>query len=295
MILDRNETNCVRGLAALIIVIFHLFIAWEFPRVVNLAESVAVAAFLFLSGFGINESYKKTELKNYWQKKLRRIIIPFWLFVTILRVVKQSFNWHDYLLEMAFIDSDYWFIPYLMWCYLFYWIVQRFFPCWIVPLFVAGGLLGLNLLYQIAAEQSFSFFAGVMASRHIQQIRQLSQKKLLEAGSVLVSIGIVFLLIKEIPEKHAYKGTIAYNYLLLPIKLSLGVAMIILPTLCKWMTKSRLLYLSGISSLEIYLVHMAIVNYIDMKWIDVIFFIAFTATATWLFYQLNHRIIDKRI
>ena len=64
MILDRNETNCVRGLAALIIVIFHLFIAWEFPRVVNLAGSVAVAAFLFLSGFGINESYKKTELKN---------------------------------------------------------------------------------------------------------------------------------------------------------------------------------------------------------------------------------------
>ena len=295
MILDRNETNCVRGLAALIIVIFHLFIAWEFPRVVNLAVSVAVAAFLFLSGYGINESYKKTELKNYWQKKLRRIMIPFWLFVTILRVVKQSFNWHDYLLEMTFIDSDYWFIPYLMWCYLFYWIVQRFFPCWIVPLFVAGGLLGLNLLYQIAAEQSFSFFAGVMASRHIQQIRQLLQKKLLEAGSVLVSIGIVFLLIKEIPEIHAYKGTVAYNYLLLPIKLSLGVAMIILPTFCKWMTKSRLLYLSGISSLEIYLVHMAIVNDIDMKWIDVIFFIAFTATTTWLFYQLNHRIIDKRI
>jgi len=295
MILDRNETNCVRGLAALIIVIFHLFIAWEFPRVVNLAVSVAVAAFLFLSGYGINESYKKTELKNYWQKKLRRIMIPFWLFVTILRVVKQSFNWHDYLLEMTFIDSDYWFIPYLMWCYLFYWIVQRFFPCWIVPLFVAGGLLGLNLLYQIAAEQSFSFFAGVMASRHIQQIRQLLQKKLLEAGSVLVSIGIVFLLIKEIPEIHAYKGTVAYNYLLLPIKLSLGVAMIILPTFCKWMTKSRLLYLSGISSLEIYLVHMAIVNDIDMKWIDVLFFIAFTATTTWLFYQLNHRIIDKRI
>lgn len=295
MIFDQKETTSVRGVAILTIAIFHLFIAWEWPRVVNLPGSVGVAAFLFLSGFGINESYKKTELKGYWRKKLRRIMIPFWLFVTILFFVRQTFNWHDYLLEVAFIKSDYWFIPYLVWCYLLYWIVQRFFSHWLVLSFIVAGIIGLNLLYQMAAEQSFSFFAGVMASRHINKVRQLSERKLYQISGCLLTVGVIFLLIKEIPVVHNFRGTFIYNYLLLPIKLSLGILMTLLPTLWKWMTKSRFLYLCGMSSLEIYLVHMALVNYTGTSWHDILTFIAITTTGTWLFYKLNQRIIKKWI
>lgn len=295
MILDRNETNSVRGLAALVIVVFHLLIAWECPRVVNLFGSVSVAAFLFLSGYGINESYKQTGLKDFWLKRLRRIIVPFWLFVTVLRLVQQPHDWHRYLLEMTFIDSEFWFIPYLIWCYLVYWIAQRFFSRWLVPVFLLAGILGLNLLRQIEAEQSFSFLAGVMASRYIMQLRQLSRGRLLQAGAVLVIVGIVLLLVKEIPEVHAYKGRVIYNYLLLPIKLSLGVAMVLLPVFCKWMSESRFLYLCGISSLELYMVHMPVVNSIGMNLCDVLLFIVYTAAVTWLFYQVNNRIIAKLI
>ena len=295
MIFDQKETTSVRGMAILMIAIFHLFIAWEWPRVVNLPGSVGVAAFLFLSGFGINESYKKTGLKEYWRKKLRRIMIPFWLFSTLLFFVRQTFNWHDYLLEVAFIKSDYWFIPYLVWCYLLYWIVQRFFKRWLVLIFVFAGFAGLNMLHQMAAEQSFSFFAGVMVSRNIDKVRQLSECKIYQTGGCLFAIGVTFLLIKEIPEVHNFKGTFFYNYLLLPIKLSLGILLTLLPSLWKWMTKSRLLYLCGISSLEIYLVHMALVNYTSMNWQDGLTFFALTAIGTWLFYQLNHRIINKWI
>ena len=295
MIFDQKETTSVRGMAILMIAIFHLFIAWEWPRVVNLPGSVGVAAFLFLSGYGINESYKKTGLKEYWRKKLRRVMIPFWLFVTILFFFKQTSNWHDYLLEVAFIKSDYWFIPYLVWCYLLYWIVQRFFSHWLILLFIVAGIIGLNLLYQIAAEQSFSFFAGVMASRNINKIRQMSERKLYQINGCLLTVGVIFLLIKEIPVVHNFRGTFIYNYLLLPIKLSLGILMTLLPTLWKWMTKSRFLYLCGISSLEIYLVHMALVNYTGTSWHDILTFIAITTTGTWLFYKLNQRIIKKWI
>ena len=295
MIFDQKETTSVRGMAILMIAIFNLFIAWEWPRVVNLPGSVGVAAFLFLSGYGINESYKKTGLKEYWRKKLRRVMIPFWLFVTILFFFKQTSNWHDYLLEVAFIKSDYWFIPYLVWCYLLYWIVQRFFSHWLVLSFIVAGIIGLNLLYQMAAEQSFSFFAGVMASRHINKVRQLPEHKLYQISGCLLTVGITFLLIKEIPEVHNYRGTIIYNYLLLPIKLSLGILMTLLPTLWKWMTKSRFLYLCGISSLEIYLVHMALVNSTGTNWQDILTFITITTIGTWIFYQVNHRIIKKWI
>lgn len=295
MIFDQKETTSVRGMAILMIAIFHLFIAWEWQRIVNLPPSIGVATFLFLSGYGINESYKKTGLKEYWRKKFRRIMIPFWIFVTILFFVRQTFNWHDYLLEVAFIKSDYWFIPYLVWCYLLYWIVQRFFKRWLVLIFVFAGFAGLNMLHQMAAEQSFSFFAGVMVSRHINKVRQLSECKIYQTGGCLFAIGVTFLLIKEIPEVHNFRGTFIYNYLLLPIKLSLGLLMALLPSLCKWMTKSRLLYLCGISSLEIYLVHMALVNYTSMIWQDVLTFLVLTTIGTWLFYQLNHKIINKWI
>lgn len=295
MIFDQKETTSVRGMAILMIAIFHLFIAWEWPRVVNLPGSVGVAAFLFLSGYGINESYKKTGLKEYWRKKLRRVMIPFWLFVTILFFFKQTSNWHDYLLEVAFIKSAYWFIPYLVWCYLLYWIVQRFFSHWLILLFIVAGIIGLNLLYQIAAEQSFSFFAGVMASRHINKIRQMSERKLYQISGCLLATGITFLLIKEIPEVHNFKGTFIYNYLLLPIKLSLGILMALLPSLWKWMTKSSFLYLCGISSLEMYLVHMTFVNSTSTSWQDILTFIGITTIGTWIFYQVNHRIIKKWI
>lgn len=33
-----------------------------YPRILNILGSVGVAAFLFISGFGLNESYKKTAL-----------------------------------------------------------------------------------------------------------------------------------------------------------------------------------------------------------------------------------------
>ena len=147
----------------------------------------------------------------------------------------------------------------------------------------------------MAAEQAFSFFSGVMVSRNINKVRQLSERKIYQTGGCLFAIAVTFLLIKEIPEVHNFKGTFIYNYLLLPIKLSLGILLTLLPSLWKWMTKSRLLYLCGISSLEIYLVHMTLVNYTSMNWQDVLTFLAITTIGTWLFYQLNHRIINKWI
>jgi peptidoglycan/LPS O-acetylase OafA/YrhL len=96
---SRNQTNCLRGIAAIIIVVFHVLIEWEMPRIVNLASSVAVAAFLFLSGFGIHESYKKYGLEKYWLKKFKRIIIPYTLFITVLLPFKSDFDLKAYILD----------------------------------------------------------------------------------------------------------------------------------------------------------------------------------------------------
>ena len=65
--LCRQQTTVLRGMAAIIIAVFHVFIEWQLPRVVNVMGSICVALFLLLSGFEIHESYKTNALKDYWQ------------------------------------------------------------------------------------------------------------------------------------------------------------------------------------------------------------------------------------
>lgn len=292
-LLSREHTNCARGVSALLILVFHLLIAWDCPRIVNLPGSVSVAAFLILSGYGINESFKKSGLKGYWRKKLSRIVLPFWLFVLVLLPFREDYGCRELLLEMAFIDSSFWFVPYLMWCYVLYWVLQRFFSRHFVVLFALVAVVAMNLLYQMAAEQSFSFFAGVVISRHIDWLRHLSKRSLLTIAVVAFLLGFAFLLLKEIPAVHAYKGTIPYNYVLLPIKLSLGLVLTLVPVLLPFLVRSRLLYWCGISSLEVYLVHMAVVNSVAMTWQSVLLFVLFTVVCTYIYYQINHKVIAR--
>jgi peptidoglycan/LPS O-acetylase OafA/YrhL len=47
---QRDQTNCLRGIAALLILVFHVLIEWNMPRYVNLTGSVAVAGSVALSG-----------------------------------------------------------------------------------------------------------------------------------------------------------------------------------------------------------------------------------------------------
>ena len=136
-------------------------------------------------------------------------------------------GWKIFLLDACFVQSQFWFIPYLVQCYLVYWIISRCFSHYWVIAFLVIGFIALNTLPQIEAEQSFSFFAGVLASRHIDFLRRLSHSQLLSFGLASMLCGILFLLLKEIPAVHAYKGTVPYNYILLFIKLPLAVPLIL--------------------------------------------------------------------
>lgn len=289
-LLQREQTNCLRGIAILLIAIFHVLLWWGgMPRYINLTGSVCVAAFLFLSGFGIHESYKKTGLKHYWHKRFKRIILPYTLFITVLIPFNGDFHLKDYLLDVTYIHCSYWFIEFLVWNYLVYWIAQRFFPNHLLLVFLLFGIFALNVLMQIEAEQAFSFAAGVWASEHIDKLRKTNSRRLMAFAAVCFLFGFLFLLIKEIPSVHAYRGTLVYNYLLLCIKLPMAVPLLLLPP--SILLRSRLLYLSGISSLEIYLVHLALIDMIQSDYLNLLCYLLLTIVLTYLFYRLNQFIL----
>lgn len=78
-ILSRQNTLWMQGVSALLIMLMQFVMQLEsYPRFFNIFGSVTVAVFLFISGFGINESYKTHGINNFWKKRFLRVIIPCW-------------------------------------------------------------------------------------------------------------------------------------------------------------------------------------------------------------------------
>ena len=74
-IFNRPLTDALRGIAIIMVLTGHIGLAMHCKPIGHLG-SFGVTLFLFLSGFGLNESFKKNGLKQYWPKKLRRVWLP---------------------------------------------------------------------------------------------------------------------------------------------------------------------------------------------------------------------------
>ena len=72
-IANRNCTTTLRGIAILIIMIGHVGVSGFGCRLFNPFGGIGVAMFLFLSGYGLSESFKKNGLNHFWKKKMMRI------------------------------------------------------------------------------------------------------------------------------------------------------------------------------------------------------------------------------
>ena len=71
-----QHTNICRAIAAIIIIIQHVSGGFEIRYLTPLG-GIGVAMFLILSGYGLNESYKKKKSGGYWKKKVVRVLIPY--------------------------------------------------------------------------------------------------------------------------------------------------------------------------------------------------------------------------
>lgn len=291
--LCREQTVVLRGLAALLIAVFHVFLSWNFPRIFNVWGSVEVAVFLFLSGYGLQLSYKKNKLTDFWKKRFRRVILPYWLFLFVLTACRGVDNWQKLLLDAFFIQSDFWFIPHLVQTYLVYYLLQRFCPRFLYQGMTLFALFTLLLPDQLRAEQAFSFLAGILAAQHIDWLRQRTPRQLCLMALACFLWGSALMLFKMLPAVRVYMHTLIFFIILLLIKLPLGASMLILPTIMPQLTRSRLLVWAGRASLEIYLVHLAFIPQLVCSFPSFLLFLAESIVGTVIFYQFNRRIIAR--
>ncbi|MFR1529148.1 acyltransferase family protein [Akkermansia sp.] len=154
--LDFDYTNCLRGVAILLIMIGHIAgtmgIRWFTPF-----GGIGVALFLFLSGYGCNESYKYKGLSGFWWKKAKRVLLPYATVITLVFVYKQKWNWNSYLLSIIGLRTSFWFIAFMMKWYIVFWVTMKFQTWHRMLIMFLCSFLMLTLLSKIESEQAFSF------------------------------------------------------------------------------------------------------------------------------------------
>ena len=298
--LSRTNTQALKGFAAIGIFVFHIILGYDISPVFNMWGGLFVAVFLILSGYGLEESYREKGLDGYWRKRLEKVVLPFVFFVCaynyLFSFLSPEMSMHRCLDELLYIIPTFWFVFFILECYVVYWIGTRFMPGrlrWLF--FVVCALVCLNIETpsgHLEAEQSFSFLAGVLLSMNKRRLEVLSTKEICRWTLLLLFIGAVFFGMKAVPTLHELKGSIAYNYMLCPFRLTTGLAAIPLLTMLR-LGKSRLMQTAGKYSLEIYVAHIPFIGMItDAESTSVFLAYSLIGFAILLIYR---RFVEKRL
>lgn len=297
--LSKTNTQALKGVAIIAIVVFHILWRFDISPLLNLWGAPFVTVFLVLSGYGLEESFRRNGLDGFWRKRLLRVVLPFVFFVCAYNFLFPFFPlgdkfpaekaMHRCLDELIYSGPKFWFVFFILKCYAVYWIGTRFMSGRLrLFFFLICAFICLNLRSScghLEAEQSFSFLAGVLLSIYKNKVEALSDKEIGRWTLLLLFIAAAFFCLKAIPQLHELKGSVAYNYLLCPFRLSLGLAYIPLFTMLR-PSKSGLVRLAGNYSFEIYIAHMPFIGLItDVRSIAVFFACSVLSLAILFIYR----------
>lgn len=230
--LSRVHTVNCKGIAILIIIICHLS-ALIFPtkiaRLTTPLGGIGVAIFLFLSGYGINESYKEKKLNKYWKKRIINVIVPYLIIFFIYGII----NYHKLdtlkLLKLFFTIEEvnnyyYWYIGYQLICYIIFFITVTLSQNKVQKNILLSLFFGICFLLfnEIRAEQSVSFMLGIIVSDNKNIKENINNTAI---TITLLIIGILALGLKQI-DIVRHLPNVLFKFIQLAIKLSLGIALI---------------------------------------------------------------------
>lgn len=288
-ILSHENTLWTQGISAIMVMLMHFIMQIEgYPRIVNILGSIGVAAFLFISGFGLNESYKKSGLAGYWHKRIVRVIIPCWLVFLFKLPFEEQFSLSRLVHNLLFTDSELWFVDYIVRWYIIYWLARRLSPRHTTKI-LAVFSVAFIFAQQLMCEQAFSFFCGYIVSQHYDKVRQTSRGRIIKFTAAAFAYGTAFMLIKEIPFVRGYIGTVPFNVILLNIKLPLAVAIITAPYILPQLKRLRPISWFGKISYEIYIVHFFVLPFVT-DFLSIIKYMAASTVIAAVFNRINNEL-----
>ena len=276
----------MRGVAILLVLLCHMVGTFFNGRVVCFTPlgGIGVAIFLMLSAYGLNESYIKHGLTNWWRKRLIAVWIPYFIIECSFYWTFHEWNFWDFFKDITFIKPLYqngWYLNYLAVCYIMFYLIMSNSLTRKHKIVFWGvlSIVSFLVLSPIRAEQSFSFFAGVILSEKKEKLKKLNWK----TGSILIIFSVAFLVLKQTSVIRNAPPLI-YNLVQLMIKLPCGIGV------CGWIISInkklnlKFLDLVGKISYELYLVHGYVLGMVSISVGGAFIFVLISTIVTIIFY-----------
>ena len=126
--LSVHQTTCLKGVAILIVILHHLsqkYDGLEFFFYQQIGY-LGVAIFLFLSGYGLTESFKRSGLANFLRKRILKVYLPYVLATTTYfiykLIIEDKLNINVEIQRIVGIDFSDWFVTFILLAYLLFYL-----------------------------------------------------------------------------------------------------------------------------------------------------------------------------
>lgn len=256
---EKSNGQILKGVAICLVVICH-YMGYFGGGVVLFTPfgGIGVALFLFLSAYGLNEAWKIKGSKCWWRKRVLAVAVPYAIVQICLYWIQRDFSVSNFFGDVLLINPRYtygWYLNYLFLWYVLFYAVMRVGLLRRRKMLIFGALTAVMFFVfdEIRAEQSLSFFAGIVFSE-FKNREKIARARNWRSGVALVAIGVMFLALKQLSLVRE-APIVIFNFVQLMIKLpcGLGVALVVLD-LIKHIDFRFFGYVGSIAY-EIYLVH----------------------------------------
>lgn len=300
--MDRNYTTAIKGFSILTVVWAHSGAKLSVGGIQFIA-GIGVALFLMCSGYGLEISYGKNGLKDFWKKRLLGVCLPFWVVELVGLLATGTFSIKVYLLDFCFLKpatSYGWFMGYIVICYLIFYAVKRLIKDSKMQTMVLFGAFGIWFVLEsvffanpdmpfLRARQMLSFPVGVLVAVNKDKIEQtlIKTKNIL----ILMGGGTACILFMAITQLHAVKNLpyLVSNVMALLTCLPMAIGIMVFGKSFSMIFENKLLAVTGMISYEIYLVHAFTLGIVKPSIISVFVFVV----VTYIFAYILHIGIRK--
>lgn len=287
-----QHTNICRAVAAIIIILQHVSGGFGIRYLTPLG-GIGVAIFLILSGYGLNESYKKKKARGggYWKSKIIRVLIPYAI-VSIAVITMQ------FLTRTRIEIPYYWYLDFMFFQYLVFYLIiaipklytKRYLVLCVVSTVI---FLGCSCTANgLRAEQAISFLVGVWISDNYAKV-----KKWLMNPMILLTLmigGTLLLATKQIPAIRMNEGEILWQGIQLVMKISFAMAFIAGVYWVRRLFDNGFTTLVGGISYELYLVHFRLLGLLQKGTLGMCIFLGVSIVGAWSVNKISNY-IKKRI
>lgn len=296
--MDRYHTSQMRGIAIIIIIISHLGGVYG-TRIFTPLGGIGVSIFLIISGYGLSKSYQSKGLKKFWYNKILKVLIPYYIVSFIYLIFNPKSSLKDIFLDVTLIKPLHpfgWYMNYILVMYIIFYLVQSINAKQRIRniIYILNALVMIFIMPEIKAEQSFSFFVGVIYAFNSEVIHS----KLFKNSKISILIGFILVSVSALILKQfsiiRNSHDVILNFIQLVIKLFGALSLIGLAYSSRRLIGKLNLSLISKISFELYLVHgYTIILLKNISVFNILIFFVITIILAVMLHKVNNFVINK--